>query len=117
VAPEDIREAVQAVKDLATFDIDVPTASNRREGELIKTTIKRLTLWYMRYLAGQLNAFGASVLRLGDTIAARTERLESGTDELAARVGAVEERLRRLEAGLASRGRRTSSGGRPRIEN
>jgi hypothetical protein len=95
--PEDIREALQVLRGVSTFDAEVPTASRRREFELVKTGVKRLSAWYVRYLAGQLNAFGASVARLGDALAARTEKLESLADDLEVRVGAVEERLARLE--------------------
>lgn len=96
--PENIRQAVQSVRDLSSFDVEVPTASRRREFEMVKSGIKRLSVWYMRYLAGQLNAFAASVSRMGDAMAARVERVEATTDEVLARVGAAEERLARLEA-------------------
>jgi hypothetical protein len=99
VAPQDIRQALQALRDVATFDVEVPTTSPRREVQLVKTGVKRLSAWYMRYLSAQLNAFGASIVSLGDALASRTERLEANTDQMAARLGAVEERLRRLETG------------------
>ena len=72
-APEDLCGAVQAVRDVATFDVEVPVASRRRELELVKTGVKRLSVWYMRYLAEQLNAFGKSVSDLGDALAKRTD--------------------------------------------
>ena len=96
-APEDLSGAVQAVCDVATFDVEVPVASRRRELELVKTGVKRLSVWYMRYLAEQLNAFGKSVSDLGDALAKRTDSLASVSDGLAVRLGAVEERLKRLE--------------------
>lgn len=96
-APEDLSGAVQAVRNVATFDVEVPVASRRRELELVKTGVKRLSVWYMRYLAEQLNAFGKSVSDLGDALVKRTESLESTSDDLAVRLGAVEERLKRLE--------------------
>ena len=96
-APEDLSGAVQAVRDVATFDVEVPVASRRRELELVKTGVKRLSVWYMRYLAEQLNAFGKSVSDLGDALAKRTDSLASASDGLAVRLGAVEERLKRLE--------------------
>jgi hypothetical protein len=98
-APEDLGGAVEAVRNLATFDVEVPVTSRRRELELVKTGVKRLSVWYMRYLAEQLNAFGKSVTDLGDALAKRTEALTSVTDDLAVRLGAVEERLKRLEPG------------------
>ncbi len=97
-APDDLSGAVQAVRDVATFDVEVPVASRRRELELVKTGVKRLSVWYMRYLAEQLNAFGKSVSDLGDSLAKRTDELASVSDGLAVRLGAVEERLKRLGA-------------------
>jgi hypothetical protein len=96
-APEDLSGAVQAVRDVATFDVEVPVASRRRDLELVKTGVKRLSVWYMRYLAEQLNAFGKSVSDLGDALVKRTDALASVSDDLAVRLGAVEERLKRLE--------------------
>jgi len=96
-APEDLSGAVQAVRNVATFDVEVPVASRRRELELVKTGVKRLSVWYMRYLAEQLNAFGKSVSDLGEALAKRTDALASVSDDLAVRLGAVEERLKRLE--------------------
>lgn len=97
-SPEDLRQVAQAVREVAGFDVEVPTASQRREWELVKVGVKRLSVWYMRYLAQQLNEFGARVARMGDALALRTERLERGSEELEARIGAAEERLARLEA-------------------
>jgi hypothetical protein len=96
-APEDLSGAVQAVRDVATFDVEVPVASRRRDLELVKTGVKRLSVWYMRYLAEQLNAFGKSVSDLGESLAKRTDALASVSDDLTVRIGAVEERLKRLE--------------------
>jgi hypothetical protein len=104
LAPEDVRAALQVVRDVASFDVEVPTSSPRREVELVKKSIKRLVAWYMRYLSSQLNAFGESTVRLGDALVAGTARVESSCDELAARLGAVEERLRRLEAAAPAEG-------------
>jgi len=97
-APDDLGGAVQAVRNVANFDVEVPVTSRRRELELVKTGVKRLSLFYMRYLAEQLNAFGKSVSDLGDALAKKTEALASVSDDLAVRVGAVEERLKRLES-------------------
>jgi hypothetical protein len=101
-APEDLGGAVQAVRNVSTFDVEVPVASRRRELELVKTGVKRLSVWYMRYLAEQLNAFGKSVSDLGDALAKRTDALASVSDDLAVRLGAVEERLKRLEKGTTA---------------
>ncbi len=104
--PDNVREAIDALREVATFDVEVPTASQRREWEFVKIAIKKLTSWYFRFLAAQLNSFGAHVLTLGDTLAAKTEGLESASDELAVRLGAAEERLRRLESLVETRATR-----------
>jgi hypothetical protein len=108
--PDNVREALDALREVSTFDVEVPTASQRREWEYVKKAIKRLTSWYFRFLAAQLNLFGAHVLNLGDTLAARTDGLESASDELAVRLGAAEERLRRLEALNDTRSSRAKRG-------
>ena len=96
--PDTVRMSLDALREVATFDVEVPTASQHREWEYVKIATKRLTSWYFRFLAAQLNVFGAHVVNLGDTLAARTDGLESAADEMAVRLGAAEERLRRLEA-------------------
>ena len=108
--PDNVREALDALRGVSTFDVEVPTASQRREWEYVKIAIKRLTSWYFRFLAAQLNLFGAHVLNVGDTLAARTDGLESASDELAVRLGAAEERLRRLESLSESRTARAKRG-------
>jgi hypothetical protein len=104
--PEDVRGALDGVRAVAGFNVEVPIHSARREVALVKTGVKRLSAWYLGYLAAQLNVFAASVVRLGDALAARTDRLELASDELGARLGAVEERLGRLDG---HRGKAVSS--------
>jgi hypothetical protein len=48
VEPANIRQSLEALNDVAHFDVEVPTASARREVELLKTGGKRLSAWYMR---------------------------------------------------------------------
>ena len=100
--PEDVRGALQAVKNVAGVNVEVPIVGPRREVQLVKTGVKRLVAFYMGYLAGQFNAFSASVVRLGETMASRLEDLERNGDEMAARLGAVEARLSRLEPKAAA---------------
>jgi hypothetical protein len=107
--PEDVRGALQSVRTVATFDVEVPILSPRREVQLVKTGVKRLGGWYMRYLSAQLNAFAATVVRLGETMASRVEELERNGDDLAARMGAVEARLTRLEPKTATPPKRSAS--------
>lgn len=100
--PEDVRGALQRVREVSGFNVEVPVLSARREVQLVKTGVKRLSGWYLGYLAAQLNAFAATVVRLGETLASRVEDLERSNDELTARVGAVEARLSRLEPKTAA---------------
>ena len=112
VAAEDPRAALQALRDVTHFDLEVPTASNRREVELLKTGVKRVLAWYMRYLAVELNNFAAATTRLAEMVVERGEKLEAGAGELEARLGALEERVRRLEAAPSWR----APAGAPRAE-
>src|SRR5579862_1602968 len=82
--PEDVAQAIQAVRDRSNFDVEVPTASRRREFEMVKSGVKRLSVWYMRYLAAQLNGFADSVSQLGEALAARTQKLEAASDDILA---------------------------------
>jgi hypothetical protein len=107
IEPDNVRGSLETLRDMSTFDAEVPTASNRREWEYLKKAVKRLTVWYMRYMAEQLNAFAASAVRLGDALAAKTEGLESATEDLTVRMTAAEARLRRLETASGHRTART----------
>jgi hypothetical protein len=95
---DDVRSTLEAVRGTSHFNVEAPTASARREVELMKTGVKRLSAWYLRYLSAQLDAFAGDMVRVAEALSVRTERLESGTDELIVRLGAVEERLDQLEA-------------------
>jgi len=94
---EQLRSSLGALAEVARFDVEVPTASARREVEVLKTGIKRLQGWYMRYLSEQMASFADGVMRLASDLVVRAEELGSTTDELANRLAAAEERLRRLE--------------------
>jgi hypothetical protein len=95
---DDVRSALEAVRGTSHFNVEAPTSSARREVELMKTGVKRMSAWYLRYLSVQVDAFAAALVGLADALAVRTERLESGTDELIVRLAAVEDRLDDLEA-------------------
>ena len=98
MSPDDPAQALQVLRDVSRFDFEVPTASNRRELELVKTGVKRALSWYMRYVGVQLNNFSSAAARLGEVMVARSEKLERTATDLEVRVGALEERVRRLEA-------------------
>jgi hypothetical protein len=78
------------VRDVAAFDVEVPTASPRREVRVAKSAVKLAVAWYLRYVSEQLNRFSAATLRMSETLAARVEKAETGLVELAARVDKLE---------------------------
>jgi hypothetical protein len=95
---DDLNVLLEDLNDQARIDVEVPTASRRREGVYLKKAIKRSTQWYLRYLAGQITAFGESVSRVGRELAVRTDAIDAKADELGRSVKALEERVERLEA-------------------
>jgi hypothetical protein len=96
---DDLEVLLEDVADQARIDVEVPTASRRREGVYLKKAIKLGTRWYLRYLANQMTAFGESVSRLGRELAARTDALDARADALRADVEALRRRVDQLEAG------------------
>jgi hypothetical protein len=90
VPPDDVRAALEGVRDVASFNVEVPTESTRREVQFAKQAVKRAAGWYLRYLAEQLNAFAGAMTRLGESLTTRVEGAEARLDELAARVEALE---------------------------
>ena len=97
--PSDIRAALLYVGDTATIDVDIPTASRRPEARYLKSAIKRLIGWYLRYVGQQVTAFGQAVTHLGTTVADRTEAVEARTADLESRVADLAGRVDRLERG------------------
>ena len=76
----------------ATLDLEVPTASNLPGVAAVKRTVKRLMIWYLRYLAAQITSLGQATSRLGLAVAGRVDRLDADVVELRARVAALESR-------------------------
>jgi hypothetical protein len=88
--PGDLRHAAVLLERQATIDLQVPTASQVPGVRIVKRAIKALVVWYLRFLGAQITAFGQATARFGVMVASRV-------DDLDARVGALEERLDRLE--------------------
>jgi hypothetical protein len=105
VGPEDLNGALEAVRDVATVDVDAPTGSARREGRLVKSAVKRLTSWYLTYLAEQVNDIAYALLRLGEALVAESERTESTSADILRRLQTLEEKVRALSAAGAPEGR------------
>jgi glycosyltransferase involved in cell wall biosynthesis len=98
-----VHAALVDLGDAADIDIDVPTASRRQEAAVLKQGIKKLTGWYLRYLAQQTTVLGQATLRLGTALAYRAERVEDTTTGLLDEVARLRERVERLErAGTAN---------------
>jgi hypothetical protein len=95
----DAKAAVEAVEELSVIDVDVPTASRRPAGRLVKVAVSRLVGWYLRYLGGQVTALGQAVTHMGWTLLDRTERLERQSAELQAEVARLAARIGDLESG------------------
>lgn len=101
-----VAAALEDVADAATIDVEVPTASNRQAGRAAKEGIKRLTRWYLRYLAQQTTVLGQATLRLGRALSAQADRTEDTVAGLVGEVGRLRERVERLEGGTEESGRR-----------
>ena len=64
-----------SVKDLSLLNVDAPTGTRQGVRQL-KNTMRRLTRWYLRYLADQINAFNHFLVNLLRTTEQRIARLE-----------------------------------------
>jgi hypothetical protein len=103
VAADDMRGALLLLEQQVAIDPVVPVASHRQPVGATKTVLRKLMLWYMRYVADQVTVVGQAVTRFGGAVAARVEELEAQTagdrrryDQSLAELDA---RLRRLEQG------------------
>lgn len=92
-----VRSLVADVNDAAQIDVEVPTRSRLRAGRVLKTAIKRLVGWYLRYLGDQVAQLGEAVVRLGDAVAERSETIEGRTKRLELDLATLEGRVARLE--------------------
>jgi len=99
-----VASALADLADASTIDIEVPIASNRRAGRVLKLLIKKLTRWYLRYMAQQTTVLGQASVRLGTVLAEQADRLEDTTSGLANEVARLGERLDRLERRLGETG-------------
>ena len=88
----DVRHAAMLVEHQAVIDVDVPTGSRAAPAAVLKKAVKKLTLWYFRFVGHQVTLQGQAVARLGTAAAARIEELEAEIAELRARVEELEGR-------------------------
>lgn len=101
--PDDLRHGALLLERQANIDLQVPTASRVPGVSLFKRSLKKLMIWYLRFLAHQISAFGQATARFGITVANRIEGAEADLADLTARVA-------RLEATLADPAAPISSG-------
>ena len=103
VAPDDMRGALLLLEQRAQIDPVVPVASHRKPVGAVKSGLRRLMLWYVRYVADQVTVLGQAVSRFGTAVATRVEDLEAQTASdrrrYDASLAALDERVSRLEQG------------------
>ena len=90
IGPDDIRHAAVVLEAQASIDLQVPTRSRVPGVSLVKRVLKKLMVWYLRFLATQITALGQATARLGVTIANRIDGLEAEVHSLEERVVALE---------------------------
>ena len=89
--PDDLRHAALLLERQATIDLQVPTASRVPGVSLVKRSLKKLMIWYLRYLGHQISSFGQATARFGVTVANRVDELEAEVAQLRERVARLEE--------------------------
>ena len=92
--PDDLRHAALLLERQATLDLHVPTASRVPGVSIVKQVLKKLMIWYLRFLGHQISAFGQATARFGVTVSNRVEGIEADLSDLQARVAALEEKQR-----------------------
>lgn len=87
----DLRQAALLLERQAVVDLEVPTASAVPGVALVKLVLKKLMIWYLRFLGHQITSLGQATARFGLAVAARVDSVEAD-------VAALQERVSRLEA-------------------
>ncbi|HUP87700.1 MAG TPA: hypothetical protein VM143_18755 [Acidimicrobiales bacterium] len=90
--PDDLRHAALLLERQAMIDLQVPTASRVPGVSLLKRLLKKLMIWYLRYLGHQISSFGQATARFGVTVANRVDELEAEVADLRERVARLEDR-------------------------
>lgn len=93
-----VSDALVEVESLTPMDVDVPTDSRSAASRAAKLAIKRLSSWYLRYLADQVEALGQALVGLGLALADRTDRLERSASRIEERLDALEAKVSDLES-------------------
>lgn len=101
VAPTDTAAALEAARDVAELDVDAPTGGGRMPAQ-VKQAVKRLTSWYLAYLAQQANDLAFALLRVSETLDARADQAEHRWQRSQEQLDGLEARVRALEAALGA---------------
>jgi hypothetical protein len=100
---DDLRTAALFLERSATIDLQVPTSSRVPGASLVKRVLKKLMIWYLRFLGHQVTAFGQATARFGVTVANRVDGVETDVAELKADLARLQDRVAQLEAGVGER--------------
>ena len=79
----DFGSALERAERDALIDVDPPTDSDRAAFEPVKRGVKKLVLWYMDYVVGQVVTLGGSLVRALRLLGERVDRLDARVTELA----------------------------------
>lgn len=77
----DTKGLLLAADEASFIDTAVPVASRKPAGRLVKTLLRSLMSWYLGYLANQVSAFAASVVRCLHSLDHRLALLEARSPE------------------------------------
>lgn len=83
--------AIRAVESAAFVNVDAPVESTRRTARTVKTAVKRSTAWYHLHLARQVTALGIQITRPLRMLNERTEDLDARVAALEAALGHQDE--------------------------
>lgn len=96
--PMDIPQALALVTQEARIDVDVPLRTRRRGARMAKLAVKRVTAFYLAYVAEQVGDLGQALVHLGSALADRVDGVEAGLSSAQAELADLRRRLAALEA-------------------
>ncbi|HEU5001809.1 MAG TPA: hypothetical protein VFW71_03395 [Actinomycetota bacterium] len=95
--PMDIPQALALVTQEARIDVDVPLRTRRRGARVAKLAVKRLTAFYLAYVAEQVGDLGQALVHLGSALADRVDGVEADLGSTQAELADLRRRLAALE--------------------
>jgi hypothetical protein len=105
-----VRQAALLLEYQAVVDVEAPVRAGPRSRRLVKTVVKKLVGWYVRFLADQVGVLGRTAARLGMAVAERLERLDADQAALRAEVDGELARLRARVADLEAQAQLRDTG-------